>query len=102
MALGLPRAEMLARMSSAELAEWQTFEYVEPFGSKAMFLGHAMTSAAVMNSRRTKNSDPISKASDHMPKFEIKRNQSVEQMLQIAQAFTLGLGGKDKRGDKDG
>ena len=78
------------------------FELVEPFGSEAGYYGHAITAAAVYNSKRTKDSDPIMEIQDQMPKFGKKKKQSVAQMLQIAQAFTIGMGGKDLRGDKDG
>ena len=101
MALGLPRAEMLARMSSAELSDWQAFMVIEPFGSEASYIGHAITAATIVNMHKDKR-QPAAKVEDMMPKFGKKKPQSVAQMLQIAQAFTIGLGGQDLRGVDDG
>ena len=100
MALGMPRAEMLARMSSAEITEWAAFALKEPFGSDTGFFGHAITASTIANVNRRKGQRAY-KAEDFMPKFE-KKSQSVDEMLQVAQMMTIGLGGTDARGDKDG
>jgi len=100
MALGLPRAEMLVRMSSAEVTEWMAFFGLEPFGSEADFLGHAITASTIANVNRQKG-QRIHKIDEFMPKFE-KQAQSVDQMLQVAEMMTIGLGGKDLREHSDG
>jgi len=100
MALGLPRAEMLARMSSAELSEWVAFSTLEPFGAEASYFGHAITASTIANVNRQKG-QRAHKVDEFMPKFE-KQAQSVDQMLQVAEMMTIGLGGKDLREHSDG
>jgi hypothetical protein len=98
MALGLPRAEMLERMSSAELTEWAAFHNLEPFGGDADYLGDAITASTVANVNRGKGQKPY-KVEDFMPKFE-KKEQSIDQMVQIAAIVTASLGGQDMRSDE--
>jgi len=97
MALGMPRAEMLSRMSSAEITEWIAFASIEPFGAEASYFGHAITASTVANVNRQKG-QRAHKVDEFMPKFE-EQNQSVDQMLQVAEIMTIGLGGKDLRED---
>lgn len=97
MALGIPRDEMLSRMSSAELTEWIAFSNIEPFGVEVDLIGHAITSSTVANVNRQKGKKAYT-PEDFMPKFE-KRQQTVEEMIQFAEMFTVALGGKDLRED---
>ena len=101
MALGVPRAEMLVRMSSAEVTEWMAFFGLEPFGSEVNFLGHAITASTIANVNRQKG-QRVYKIDEFVPKFERKKAQSVDQMLQVAEMMTIGLGGKDLREHSDG
>ena len=89
-------SELLARISSKELTEWMAFSQVEPFGAEADYLGHAITASTIANVNRK----PKSKAhtvEEFMPKFEKKKKQSTEEMIQIAKMFTAAGGGEDKR-----
>ena len=72
------------------------FSQVEPFGSDAGYLGHAITASTVANVNRPKGQKPYG-AEEFMPKFKKKKAQSVEQMIQIASIFTAASGGEDKR-----
>jgi len=71
------------------------FYALEPFGGDTGYIGHAITASTVANVNRPKGKRPY-KVDDFMPEFG-KKAQSVEQMLQVAQMFTIGLGGQDKR-----
>jgi hypothetical protein len=71
------------------------FSTLEPFGSDADNLGHAITASTIANVNRGKNDKPY-KVEDFMPKFE-KENQSQDQMLQVASMYTELLGGQDLR-----
>ena len=95
MALGMPRAEMLARMSSAEITEWIAFASIEPFGAETQYIGHAITASTVANANRGKG-QRVHKVNEFLPKFE-KQSQSVDQMLQVAQMMTVAMGGVDAR-----
>jgi hypothetical protein len=87
----LPREEMLARMSSKEITEWMIFYELEPFGSEASYLGHAITSSVVANVNKTKGKP--SKPEDFMPKFGRKQRQTDGQMLGLAKALAgSGIG----------
>jgi len=89
-------AEMLDRISSTELNEWMLFYEMEPFGSEADFLGHAITSSTIANVNRSKGKKAM-KPKDFMPKFEKEKTQSVDQMIGFAAAMTAALGGQDLR-----
>ena len=71
------------------------FAQLEPFGAEMDLLGHAVTASTVANVNRPKNRRAY-KVEDFMPKFG-KRSQSVDEMIQWAEAMTIGLGGEDKR-----
>lgn len=73
------------------------FARLEPFGTEANFLGHAITAQTVANANRGKGTKAF-KTSDFMPDFD-KRPQTVDQMVQFARLLTAGLGGEDKRQD---
>jgi len=89
-------AELLARISSKELTEWMVFSQIEPFGADAGYLGHAITASTIANTNRNKGQKPY-EVSEFMPKFEKKKEQSIEQMIQFASIFTAAAGGEDKR-----
>lgn len=86
---------MLSRMSSAELTEWMAFYSLEPFGGDVPFLGSAITSSIIANSNRKKGTKAM-KPEDFIPKFEKKREQSADEMLQFAKMTTIALGGEVK------
>lgn len=89
-------AELLSQISSRELTEWMIFSQLEPFGSDADFLGHAITSSTVANVNRGKNRK-AHKPDDFMPKFERQKQKDVSQAIGFAEMITYALGGKDKR-----
>ena len=95
----MPVAELLERISSRELSEWIAFSQLEPFGAETEFLGHAITASTVANVNRPKGHKAYA-PDDFMPKFEGKEPQTVEEMIQIAEMLTIGLGGKDLRKEK--
>lgn len=68
-------AELLSRVSSIELSEWVAFYNMEPFGFEADYLGHAQTSATLVNVNRKKNSKAAS-AKDFFPRFETDNEAS--------------------------
>lgn len=57
-------------MSSNEFAEWQSYiEFAGPLGPKRFYLGIGLICAAIYNSRRTKDSQPILSPDDFIPRF---------------------------------
>ena len=86
---------MLERMSSYEVTEWMAYYNLEPFGVDTQYIGPAITSTILANVNRKKGDKPH-KVDEFMPKFE-KHEQTVNEMIGIAEMLTVGLGGKDKR-----
>ena len=72
------------------------FAQTEPFGSKAMYYGHAITTSMIFNAHKGKN-QTASKPSDFMPIFKRKEPQSTNEMIGMAATITLAFGGEDKR-----
>jgi hypothetical protein len=95
-------AELLSRVSSYELSEWQAFEKLEPFGSEAGYVGHAIVAKTIADVNRGKDQKSY-ELSDFMPDYEGEEEgpQTEREMLQIAMTATIGLGGKDLRRVKD-
>ena len=87
----------MKNISAIELAEWEAFYSLEPFGYEINMIGHAITSATIMNAQRTKTSDPSFSPEDFMPKLEDQEPQSTEEMIEVAAMLTAAYGGKDKR-----
>ena len=82
---------MLARMSSREISEWMAFYGIEPFGQDVQYIGHAITAATVANVNRGKGQHAM-KPDQFMPKFK-KREQTVDEQIQIAQIITAAYSG---------
>ena len=93
-------AELLSRISSSELTEWIEQYNVEPFGMQIDMLGHAITSSTVANANRKKGSKQY-EPSDFMPAFEKEEEQTVDQQINFAEMYTIAMGGKDLRGEKE-
>jgi hypothetical protein len=79
-------AELLARISSAELTEWMAFAQLEPFHTETQYLGPAITTAMIANVNRKKGSK-ASKVEDFIPDFS-RPKQSTEAMINIARMYT--------------
>jgi len=89
--------ELLARIDSHELSEWIAFFQLEPFGTEASYIGHAITAATVANVSRGKRHKAY-KPDDFMPKFKRKiHDENASQAIAFAEMFTLAHGGKDLR-----
>jgi hypothetical protein len=95
--MGIPRAEMLARVSSKELSEWMAFYALEPFGYHAEFAGHAQTQSVIANAHRDPKKQKAFKTEDFMPKYDKPKNQSVDSMIAMAAQITAMMGGEDLR-----
>lgn len=89
-------AELLDRVSSRELTEWMAFGQLEPFGGRTQYIGHAITASTIANVYRGKGKSayPIEQ---FMPTFKPPKEQTVEEMIQIAAMLTAAHGGQDLR-----
>jgi hypothetical protein len=76
--------------------EWSVFYQLEPFGSEADFMGHAITAATVANANRPKGK--AAKVKDFMPRFEIKRAKKPEELFAILKDSLLMTAARNKNG----
>lgn len=90
----MPRAEMLNRMSSRELTEWQLYAHIEPFGEDRADLRAGTIASTVANTARDpkKQRDPF-KPTDFMP-FHEEPEPTDEERAQKIMAV-LGWPGPD-------
>ena len=72
------------------------FYGLEPFGTEVDLLGHAINAATTANVNRKKGKKAYT-AEDFMPEFGKKKDQSVDEMINLAAVFTVASGGEDKR-----
>lgn len=96
-------AELLSRMSSAELTEWMAFEKVEgPIGPARGDVQAAVVAMTVANVNRGKRR-PF-KLSDFVPTWDRdSRAQSTDQMIAAVKQMNRAMGGTvTRRGDGDG
>ncbi len=87
-------AEMLARISSAELTEWMAFAQLEPFGGDVPFLGSAIVASTFANANRKQNSTAL-KVSDFMPQWKTK-SQTTGEQIGMAQMFVAAFPKEEK------
>jgi len=86
---------MLDEIPATTLIEWMAFYQLEPWGTEAEYLGHAVTASTLANINRGKHK-PY-KMEDFVPKFERKKATDPMQMVAIAEITTAALGGQDNR-----
>jgi len=84
----------LQRISSHELAEWQAYAQVEPFGDERADLRAAIIACTIANAHRDpeQHPEPFTPA-DFMPHFglsnqtEAEAGQSIEQQMALLNVF---------------
>lgn len=92
----MPVAELLARVTATELAEWAAYERVAgPLGAARSDLQAAIIASTVANSNRGKKGRRADPA-DFIPKWDRKPAQSWEQQLEAVKALNRSMGGADK------
>jgi hypothetical protein len=65
--------DLLSRISSRELAEWQAFSLLEPFGERRADLRAAIIASTIANANRDKDKKPEPfTPHDFMPNYETK------------------------------
>ena len=75
------------------------FSILEPFGTDAENIGHAITASTIANVNRGKNQKAY-KVEDFMPRYKKKPPQTENEMLQIAAMTTAANSGVDLREDE--
>lgn len=65
---------LLSRMSSQQLAGWQAYDRLDPFGLERFDLHAAMLLATIRNALRGKDDDPVT-VEDCMPMFGLTDEQ---------------------------
>lgn len=89
--------ELLERIESRELSEWQAYYQVEPFGQEREDIGHAITAATVANvfggGKRTFG------IADFLPQFGQDEDEGElwQQQLAMVEMLNAAFGGEDTR-----
>lgn len=91
MAMGRTVEELLLTMSAKELTEWMAFSTLEPFGDERADLRTASIVLAVSSPHLKKGKTLTLK--DCMLKFEPKKKQSPEDIMQLLKGFSIAKGG---------
>lgn len=88
MALGeLHPDYLLEKLTARQLAEWEIYHSVEPFGEQQQFLQAGIVASTIANVNRGKNKS-VFKPSEFMPVWEAKsKKQSVEEMIETMNQF---------------
>jgi hypothetical protein len=94
----MPVSEVLERVSSRELTEWQAYERIAgPLGPARADVQSAIIAATVANANRGKGK-PATPA-DFIPEWDRKPTQTVEEQVAIAYALNAAFGGSVEGGD---
>lgn len=96
----MPVGELLERVSSRELTEWQAYEQIAgPLGPARGDVQSAIVAATVANANRGKGK-PATPA-DFIPEWD-RKPQTVEEQLRLVYAMNAALGGSVEEGVSDG
>lgn len=87
---------MMREMTSPQLMEWIAYYTIEPFGEDRADIRAAITDITIAAAAANrKKGAKLPKIEDFIPKFEAEeKSQTVDEMIQIAAAFTIAAGGK--------
>lgn len=97
MALGTTVGELLARISSRELAEWMAYYRIEPWGEERDDLRAGIVASTVANTARDPRKRPRPfRPRDFMPDFG-RPEQTWQEQLQLVEMFNRAFGGRDLR-----
>jgi hypothetical protein len=76
-------AELLQRVSAAELVEWMAYDVIEPFGESRADYRTALSTAALLNRQRGR-STPVVDPKDLIPKFDKKYLNPIDWRVAMA------------------
>lgn len=87
-------------MPARLLAEWMAFYQVEPFGPPAAFVRSGIIASQIHNVNRTKQSQPVAKPTDFLPKDMMLENPPDDETLgeRNAQAFRAAADAMERYG----
>jgi hypothetical protein len=79
-------------MMSLEFKQWKIYNRINPIGPRRTDLGFAVLAAEIVNSRRSKASDPLADWRDFMPKFYEAPAAERRKMENSISEFMVGFG----------
>ncbi len=77
---------MLGSITGRQLAEWQAFERIDPFGNERADLAAGIIASTIANVHRGKRSKAYD-AGDFMPNFGPRKRKSREELKAALMAF---------------
>ena len=93
--------ELLQRIDSHELAEWNAYFRLDPFGQDRQDIGAALVACTVANVNRSNDQDPY-EIQDFMPRFGVQEEQRQDwkDQLSLVEMMNEAFGGLDLRGER--
>jgi hypothetical protein len=88
--------ELLSRISSRELSEWQVYSQIEPWGETRADWRSGIVAAVIANVNRAKG-QPAYSPETFIPRFGPQPEQGWEEQLAIVEMLNVAFGGKDMR-----
>lgn len=86
-------AELLARISSRELREWQILEGIEPFGETRADLRMAILATVIAEQQRDRKQRPRPYTpEDFMPRFDPPEEKDPHALFQTMELWASALG----------
>lgn len=95
----MTRGELLDKLSSREIAEWQAYDSLDPIGGRRGDIQAGVVASTVANVFRSNDSKAYGPA-DFMPQFgaparlQEEEAGGVERLISRFRALTLGMGGE--------
>lgn len=90
LALGIPHPDyLLGLLTARQLADWEAYYGVEPFGDERADLRAGIVACTIANIHLKKGKDPLS-ALDFMPFAEKPRNVAAERLRKFFQSKAKG------------
>jgi hypothetical protein len=90
----------LAHISALELAEWEAYYHMEPFGEERADLRAGIVASTVANVQRDRKKKPQPfKPEDFMPKFNKPRKQTPAELREFARMMATAGYGRFTDGD---
>jgi hypothetical protein len=99
----MPREEMLSRMSARELAEWRTYDELEPIGAPRADLRSAILAQILANAHRDPKKEALTLEQFVLktPDALVREKTEEEKELELVARIKRSLGGDPREKDAE-
>ena len=99
MAMGCTVRELLGRIDSHELSEWQAYYTLDPFGEERADLRAGIIASVIANVNRDPKKGPPFKPSQFMPLIEEEEKVEQTQEVQMSVLASIARAAKSQKKD---